>query len=153
ASSAWRRAARAATPRERATPPRSRSFLRDARQDAVDEPARVVRRVALRQVDRLADRHLDGDRTASELVHANPQDVPLDDARAGGVPALGALAEAPVERRGAADDSRGELERERLDLALVERRERPLREVPLVEQEKRRPARRAAPAGHYDTSS
>ena len=50
------------------------------------------------------------------------------------------------------DDRLGELARERVDLALVERRQRLPGDVPLVEQDERRAARRP-PAGHQPISA
>ena len=55
----------------------ARSLSGDRAEDAVHEPARVLGRVALRQRDRLVDRHLERDRTFFELVDADAEDVPL----------------------------------------------------------------------------
>ena len=50
-------------------------------------------------------------------------------------------------------DRLGERERERVGLALVERRQRLAGQIPLVEEEQRRPARLPPPDGHESSSS
>src|SRR5581483_1615310 len=49
------------------------ALLRHPGEHAVDEPRRVLGRIALRQPDRLGDRHLGGHRIAFELGDANPK--------------------------------------------------------------------------------
>src|SRR5919201_4427307 len=81
------RAGRAALLRSSAAPRRScRSLLHDPPQYPVHEPSRVLRGVALRERDRLVDRHLDGDLAAVELQDREPQDVALERTEAVGGP-------------------------------------------------------------------
>src|SRR5439155_10113852 len=154
-ASLWsRRAARGAIRRGRATPRRSCGFLaRDPPEDPVHEPAGVLGRITLRQRDRLADRHLDGDRTVRELVDANPEHVPLDDSHPVGRPVLRRLVDARVERLRLLAHALRELLRERIDLAVVQRCERASGQIPLIEEEERCPAGRAPAAAHARTSS
>src|SRR5205807_1896098 len=72
-----------------------------------------------------------------ELLDADPEDVPFDRAEPVGGPALGRLRDRPVELRRPLRDGLGKLARERVDVALVERRERLAGEVPLVEEKER----------------
>jgi len=75
-----------------------------------------------------------------ELVDANPQDVPFEGAELLGRPIAGDGADPLVEPGGLLDDGLGETARERVDFALLARPERLSGEVPLVEEEERRPA-------------
>ncbi len=66
---------RRSRPGRHAQPP---PLARDAAEDAVDEPRRVLGRVALREHDRLVDRDLARHRLLLELVDADAQDVALE---------------------------------------------------------------------------
>ncbi len=109
----------------------------DAGEDAVDEPRRILRRVALRQYHGLVDRDLARHRLLLELVHADAQDIALERPEAVGRPVRRRGRDAEVERRGPRCDRLRERAREVVGLAFEERRELLPGEVPLVEKEQR----------------
>ena len=76
-----------------------------------------------------------------ELVHPDPQHVSLERAEPVRRPPLRGLRDAAVELFGPAADRLGELARERIDLALVQRGQRLAGDVPLVEEEQGRAPR------------
>src|SRR5690349_19543182 len=154
ASRACARAGRAAPPRCAAAPPRRRScsLLDDPAENAVHKSSSIFRGVALGKGDGLVDRHLRRHVAAVELEDRHAQDVALEGAEAVGRPLVGGGGDARVELRVLRDDGLGELERERVDLALVQRGQLLAGDVPLVEEDQRRAARRP-PAGHQAISA
>ena len=119
-----------------------RHLLRDRPQDPVHEPARVLGRVALRQRDRLVDRHLERDRPffAARRRRSGGCSAPASPScSAGQSPETAEMrASSSSARRG---DRLGEPARELVDLALVVVPRGWAGEIPLVEQEQRRAPR------------
>src|SRR5207245_2338770 len=118
-------------------------------ENPVHERRRVLRRVPLGQNDSLVDRHLVRHRSLLELVDAYPQNVALERTEPVGGPGVRRRRDPLVEMLRLLGDRAGEPGGELVRLALVERPKRLTGDVPLVEQEPRRPARLAPADGRH----
>src|SRR5581483_3895219 len=124
-------ASRAAAPAGRPCPGAScGTSARDCAEDAVHQPAGVLRRVALREADGFVDRHFQRDRTFFELEDADAQDVPLQRAELLRGPVAGDGRDLLVQLVRPLGDLLGEPLRELVDLTLVVGAERLAGQVP-----------------------
>src|SRR6266550_2860831 len=123
----------------------------DPSQNPIHQPCSIVGCVPLCQIYRFVDCHLVRDILSVKLVQRDPKNVALDRAEAVGGPPLRRLGDPAVVVGSLRRDCLGRLACERIDLALVERRERLARDIPLIQEEQRSPARGAASA--HSTSS
>src|SRR5262249_18028612 len=149
--------ARRARPRSAPAAPRPASTTRqysiglflphELAQDPVHQPRSILGCIPLRERHRLGEDDLDRHLPLVELLEGDAEDVALDSAEAVCRPVVGGGRDPRVEHAGMLGHRIGELPRVAVDLAFVERAQRPSRDVPLEEhQEDGAPD--LAPDGH-----